>query len=51
MTTSKVTSTGAAEEQSAVTDDINRNIEKIRNISERTTSGADQTTAASEQLN
>jgi len=42
---------GAAEEQSAVTDDINRNIEKIRDISERTTDGADQTTASSEQLN
>ena len=41
---------GAAEEQSAVTDEINRNIEKIRDISERTTQGAEQTTASSNEL-
>jgi len=41
---------GAAEEQSAVTDEINRNIEKIRDISEKTTAGADQTTASSVEL-
>ena len=40
----------AAEEQSAVTDEINKNIETIRDISERTTSGAEQTTSSSKEL-
>ncbi|MBN4080263.1 methyl-accepting chemotaxis protein [Beggiatoa alba] len=40
----------AAEQQSAVTDEINRNIEKIRDISEKNTTGADQTTASSIEL-
>lgn len=39
-----------AEQQSAVTDEINNNIEKIRDISESTTAGADRTTASSSEL-
>ena len=40
----------AAEEQSSVTDEINKNIESIRVISERSTEGASQTTQSSEEL-
>ncbi len=40
----------AAEEQSAVTDEINKNIESIRVISERSTQGAEQTTQSSDEL-
>ncbi len=41
----------AADEQSAVTDEINQNIEKIRDISENTTKGSERTTASSIELN
>ncbi len=41
----------AADEQSAVTDEINQNIEKIRDISEGTTKGSERTTASSVELN
>ena len=40
----------AAEQQSAVTDEINKNIESIRVISERSTKGASQTTQSSDEL-
>ncbi|MBI1422605.1 MAG: HAMP domain-containing protein [Gammaproteobacteria bacterium] len=40
----------AAEEQSAVTEEINKNIVLIREAAEQTTQGADQTTAASQEL-
>jgi methyl-accepting chemotaxis protein len=40
----------AAEEQSAVTEEINKNIVSIREAAEQTTQGAGQTTAASEEL-
>lgn len=40
----------AAEEQSAVTEEINRNIVNITQIAESTTTGADQTAQASEDL-
>lgn len=40
----------AAEEQSAVTEDMNRNIQKISTISEQSAQGAGQTRIASEEL-
>ena len=40
----------AAEEQSAVTEDINKNIVTIRVAAEQTTQGAEQTTVSSEEL-
>lgn len=40
----------AAEEQSAVTEEMNRNIININQLSEQTATGATQTTAASEEL-
>ena len=40
----------AAEEQSAVTEEINKNIVSIREAAEQTTQGAGQTTTASEEL-
>lgn len=40
----------AAEEQSAVTEEMNRNIININHVSEQTATGATQTTAASEEL-
>ena len=40
----------AAEEQSAVTEEINKNIESIREAAEQTTQGAGQTTSSSEEL-
>jgi methyl-accepting chemotaxis protein len=40
----------AAEEQSSVTEEINRNIEGIRQAAEQSTEGADQTTRSSEEL-
>jgi len=40
----------AAEEQSAVTEEINKNIVSIREAAEQTTQGANQTTAASQEL-
>ncbi|MBD3609359.1 MAG: methyl-accepting chemotaxis protein [Gammaproteobacteria bacterium] len=40
----------SAEEQSSVTEEVNRNIISIRDISSQTAEGADQTTQASEQL-
>ena len=40
----------AAEEQSIVTEDINRNIAKVNDITARTADGAKETTAASEEL-
>jgi methyl-accepting chemotaxis protein len=41
----------AAEEQTAVTEEINRNIVHITSLSEHTSSGANQTTAEARQLN
>ncbi|MBD9360221.1 methyl-accepting chemotaxis protein [Methylomonas fluvii] len=41
----------AAEEQTAVTEEINRNIVHITNLSEHTSNGANQTTAEARQLN
>ncbi len=41
---------GAAEEQSAVTEEINRNVANISLIAEQTSNGADQTAQASEDL-
>ena len=41
---------GAAEEQSAVTEEINKNIASIRSAAEQTTDGAKQTTQASLEL-
>lgn len=40
----------AAEEQSAVTEDMNRNVQKISTISEQSAQGAGQTRIASEEL-
>lgn len=40
----------AAEEQSAVSDEINRSIVNISQLSEQTASGAEQTTGASTEL-
>jgi methyl-accepting chemotaxis protein len=40
----------AAEEQSAVTDDINRSINSIQSISEQTATGAEQTSSSSMEL-
>ena len=40
----------AAEEQSAVTEEINKNIVSIREAAEQTTEGAAQTTTSSEEL-
>ncbi len=40
----------ASEEQSAVAEEINRNITKIRDIADRTADGADQTAKASESM-
>ena len=40
----------AAEEQSAVTEEINKNIVTIRIAAEETTRGADQTTMSSQEL-
>lgn len=40
----------AAEEQSAVTEEMNRNIININQVSEQTAAGATQTTSASEEL-
>lgn len=40
----------AAEEQSAVTEEINRNIQRISSISEQSAQGASQTRTASEEL-
>lgn len=40
----------AAEEQSAVTEEMNRNIININQVSEQTAAGAEQTTAASDEL-
>ncbi len=40
----------AAEEQSAVTEEINRNIVQINQMAEHTSEGANQTTTASEEL-
>ena len=40
----------AAEEQSAVTEEMNRNIININHVSEQTAAGAEQTTAASDEL-
>ncbi|WP_298220140.1 hypothetical protein [Halothiobacillus sp.] len=40
----------AAEEQSAVTEEMNRNVQKISSISEQSAEGAGQTRIASEEL-
>ena len=40
----------AAEEQSAVTEEMNRNVQKISSISEQSSQGASQTRTASEEL-
>lgn len=40
----------AAEEQSAVTEEMNRNVQKISSISEQSSQGASQTRMASEEL-
>jgi methyl-accepting chemotaxis protein len=40
----------AAEEQSAVTEEMNRNVQKISSISEQSAQGASQTRTASEEL-
>ncbi len=41
----------AAEEQSAVTEEINRNIVQINDMTEQTATGAKQTSAAGDDLN
>jgi methyl-accepting chemotaxis protein len=41
----------AAEEQSATTEEINRNINNIQSIAEQTATGAEQTAASSNELN
>ena len=40
----------AAEEQSATTEEMNRNVVSIRDLAEQTASGSEQTTAASQEL-